>query len=184
MRCNDTQPSVAVRVPLRSITAACLLALLGWLQPSARAETPYGLDARVAIGAYLNGVMPATAQPANFPLLLSATGAFADVRTLTPVPALVPFGINSPLWSDGAIKSRWLAVPDGQQIGFVPAGDWSFPNGTVFVKDFQLLVNETTGERKRLETRLLVRDANGGVYGVTYKWRADNSDADLLSADG
>ena len=55
-----------------------------------------------------------------------------------------------------------------------------FPNGTVFLKEFDLIVNEQTQEKKRLETRLLVRDENGAVYGVTYKWRPDNSDADLL----
>jgi mono/diheme cytochrome c family protein len=145
------------------------------------------LDSRSPIGPYLNNIMPPTNGAFAFPPLLSATGAFSNVSTLTPSTGLIPYTVNSPLWSDAAIKSRWIAVPnDGppftsdEQISFVPAGEWAFPNGTVFVKHFELTVNEITGERKRLETRLLVRNATGAVYGVTYKWRADNTDADLL----
>jgi hypothetical protein len=52
------------------------------------------------------------------------------------------------------------------------------------VKNFDLVVNETNSSVpvRRLETRLLVRDISGAVYGVTYKWRPDNSEADLLTS--
>jgi hypothetical protein len=157
----------------------------------ASAQTPYGLDARAPIGPYLNNTMPPFDGAFPFPTVLSSTGAFSDVPNVVPTEGLIPYAPNSPLWSDAALKSRWLAVPNdgmpygpGEQISFQPTGEWAFPNGTVFVKEFDLIVNEITQERKRLETRLLVRDDNGAVYGVTYKWRADNSDADLLTADG
>jgi len=45
------------------------------------------------------------------PKLLSQTGAFTDLEKLSPADALIPYTVNSPLWSDGAAKSRWLAVP-------------------------------------------------------------------------
>ena len=84
-------------------------------------------------------------------------------------------------WSDGAVKSRWIAIPDGK-IKFSATDEWVFPAGTVFVKHFELPTDAADpGVRRRLETRLLVRDSIGGVYGVTYKWRPDNSDADLLA---
>ena len=157
------------------------------LGPVAPAQTPYGLDARVPIGPYLNNTMPPYDGAFPFPTVLSATGAFSDVPNVVPSEGVIPYAPNSPFWSDGALKERWMAVPnDGppynpdEQIGFALAGEWSFPNGTVFVKEFELVVNELTQEKKRLETRLLVRDENGAAYGVTYKWRADNSDADLL----
>jgi mono/diheme cytochrome c family protein len=160
---------------------------IGLIGPAALGQAPYGLDDRAPIGPYLNNVMPPTSGAFAFPPVLSATGAFSNLSALTPSTGLIPYTVNSPLWSDAAIKSRWIAVPnDGfpytsdEQISFVPVGEWSFPNGTVFVKHFELTVNEITGERKRLETRLLVRNADAAVYGVTYKWRADNSDADLL----
>jgi len=157
------------------------------IAPVVLGQPPYGLDTRAPIGPYLNNVMPPRNGTFAFPAVLSATGAFSNLSTLTPSTGLIPFTVNSPLWSDAAIKTRWIAVPnDGppytsdEQITFVPVGEWAFPNGTVFVKHFELTVNEITGARKRLETRLLVRNADGAVYGVTYKWRDDNSDADLL----
>ncbi|HTI70636.1 MAG TPA: PQQ-dependent sugar dehydrogenase [Candidatus Limnocylindria bacterium] len=119
----------------------------------------------------------------TFPALLSQTGAFDDVGTLSPSPSLIPYAVNSPLWSDAAVKSRWMAVPTNGSIAFKPTGEWTFPSGTVFVKHFELVVDETQASvpRRRLETRLLVRDTNGTVFGATYKWRPDNSDADLLA---
>lgn len=118
----------------------------------------------------------------TFPRLLSQTGAFADTARLVPAPGLVPYTVNAPLWSDGAAKSRWVAVPAGRHVTFADKGEWQFPNGTVFVKHFELPVDEAHPEvRRRLETRLLVRDASGAAYGVTYKWRPDNSDAELLT---
>ncbi len=164
-----------------------LLSVVLGLSGSAAAfgQPPYGLDSRDPIGPYLNNAMPPT--NGAFPALLSATGAFSNLSTLTPSTGVIPFTVNSPLWSDAAIKTRWVAVPnDGppytsaEQMAFVPVGEWGFPNGTVFVKHFELVVNEMTGAKKRLETRLLVRRENGGVYGVTYKWRPDHSEADLL----
>ena len=131
--------------------------------------------------------MPETDQVAA-PRLLSQTGAFQNTRDLTPADSLIPYDINVAFYSDGASKLRWLSVPyethSASKVTFAPAGDWRFPHGTVFVKHFEMATDETHPEQKRrLETRLLVCDAKGVVYGATYKWRADNSDADLLESN-
>jgi uncharacterized repeat protein (TIGR03806 family) len=140
----------------------------------------YGLDSRPPASASL--LMPS--QPGDgFPQLLSQTGAFKDTRNLVPGDGLIPYELIIPFWSDGASKLRWMSMPEGN-IKFAPTGEWVFPTGTVFVKHFDLAIDEThPGLKRRLETRLLVCDATGGVYGVTYKWRADNSDAELLATN-
>jgi len=139
---------------------------------------PYGLPSRIATIPYLR--MPPTAD-GKIPALLSQTGAFSVTRDLIPTPGLIPYDLVVPFWSDGAAKLRWAAVPSGK-IRYSPDGDWIFPKGTVFVKTFELPTDAANpGVKRRLETRLLVRDATGGVYGVVYKWRPDGSDADLLS---
>lgn len=131
--------------------------------------------------AYLN--MPKTLD-ANFtgvPRLLSQTGAFSNTATLTPSVNMLPFTPNSQLWSDRANKFRWVSIPKDTKINWSAKENWTFPQGTVAVKHFELPINANNpAQVKRLETRLIVMKADGKVYGVTYKWRADNSDADLL----
>lgn len=140
-----------------------------------------GLAPRSQAVPFLN--MPARADGA-LPRLLSQTGAFKDVRKLAPSDALIPYDIVVPFWSDGAEKARWVSVPSGATIKYSPTGEWSFPPGTVFVKTFTFVTNEQDPNSLcRLETRLLVCDADGGVYGAVYKWRDDNSDADLLETN-
>ncbi|MFT4572437.1 MAG: hypothetical protein ACI91F_003340 [Candidatus Binatia bacterium] len=117
----------------------------------------------------------------NMPPTLSETGLFADLATLDPISALVPYDVRSPLWSDGTAKRRWMSVPSNATIGYRSDIAWKFPPGTVFVKHFEIQVDEREPDNfKRLETRVLVVQTNGNVYGVTYKWRADGSEADLL----
>ncbi len=144
-------------------------------------STAYGLDYRppltgVAMPATVSGTLPGT---------LTATGLFTNAANLTANTALVPFGVNSPLWSDNAQKQRWVGLPGSAKIGFAPSGEYTWPGGTVLVKHFELVTNESTGAKRRLETRVLVLDAAGtNGYGVTYKWRADNTEADLVADAG
>jgi hypothetical protein len=147
---------------------------------------PYGLTTNGSVPAFFN--MPVTFN-GTLPVLLSQTGVFSNTPNMTPAGGLIPYVPNTPLWSDGALKTRYLAVPNnggaitpGEQISFAPTGTWTFPAGTVFVKTFSLNTDlRNPAVVQRLETRLLVRDINGQVYGVTYKWRADDSEADLLT---
>jgi uncharacterized repeat protein (TIGR03806 family) len=140
---------------------------------------PYGLPDRPEVRG-----LDVPLDPNRLPKRLSQTGLFAMLADLTPSPGVVPYGVNSPLWSDGARKRRWIALPGGERIGFRKAGEWTFPRGTVLVKHFERPDDEADPDSVRwLETRLLVVDGTGGGYGVSYKWRPDRSDADLL-ADG
>jgi uncharacterized repeat protein (TIGR03806 family) len=114
----------------------------------------------------------------RFPARLSETGVFQSLTNITPSTNLIPYDVNSPLWSDGAHKSRWFAIPANTTIGFSASGEWQFPPGSVFVKHFEM--ENAVEPPRRLETRVLVRSTEGGVFGATYKWRPDHSDADLL----
>ncbi len=133
----------------------------------------HGLSVRPAV----NTLLGPTSGAGNMPANLSGTGIFSDTASFTLSPAMIPFGVNTPLWSDHAIKTRWLSVPTGQTIAFAPTGSWTFPGGTVFVKHFSMDLDEANPGTnvRRLETRVLVTQQSGGVFGVTYKWNGSDA---------
>jgi uncharacterized repeat protein (TIGR03806 family) len=162
-----------LKTAAKTSLALLLLAIAaGCTQPA-----PYGLASRVATKPYLQ--MPPRAD-GKIPVLLSQTGVFSNTTRRIPSTGLIPYELVVAFWSDGADKSRWVALPSGN-IVFSAGGEWRFPPGTVFVKNFDLPTDAAhPSTKRRLETRLLVCDSGGGVYGAVYKWRADGSDADLL----
>jgi uncharacterized repeat protein (TIGR03806 family) len=126
-----------------------------------------------------------TPVPGGFPATLSETGLFADLATLTPAPAVVPYSVNLPFWSDHALKRRWFAIPDGTStMSWSRDEPWTFPAGQLWVKHFDLeLERGNPATAKRLETRLLVKTATG-AYGVSYRWNEAGTDATLVDDPG
>jgi uncharacterized repeat protein (TIGR03806 family) len=128
-------------------------------------------------------------QGGTLPKRLSQTGIFSDLASLTPEPGVIAYEVNSPLWSDGAHKTRWMMVPgngqdpvpENDRIEFAAEGSWKFPVGTIFVKHFELPLDEREpGKRRRLETRLLICGLQG-VFGAAYRWNETGTDAELLA---
>jgi uncharacterized repeat protein (TIGR03806 family) len=83
---------------------------------------------------------------------------------------LIPYAVNAPLWSDGADKQRYVALPDGASMQVEANGSFELPPGGVLIKEF--------GERALLlETRFLVRTVDGTWRATTYAWNAEQTEA-------
>ncbi|MDF1694726.1 MAG: PQQ-dependent sugar dehydrogenase [Saprospiraceae bacterium] len=122
------------------------------------------------------------------PAKLSELGVFKNLQSLEVEEGILPYEVNSPLWSDGAHKKRWMALPnDGkfdskeEKINFSNTDTWSFPEGTVFIKHFEMPTSLTdNSELIKLETRFFVVGKGKKGYGLTYKWNDEGTEAFLL----
>jgi uncharacterized repeat protein (TIGR03806 family) len=103
---------------------------------------------------------------------LSETGCLDTATPDRAPPGAIAYDVNSPLWSDGAQKARWLFVAEGQKIKVAPDGDFDVPPGSTAVKTF------TVGGKK-LETRLFVHYDDGDWGAFSYEWDDNQKDATL-----
>jgi uncharacterized repeat protein (TIGR03806 family) len=108
------------------------------------------------------------------PPLLSASPCLVAVAN-PPVYAdgVVPYALAEPFWSDGAVKTRHLALPDGATLAVGADGDLTLPPGAVTIKSFQF-------QGRMIETRFFVRFSDGSYGAWTYAWNDAETEATLV----
>ncbi len=138
-------------------------------------------DGELYVVDYSGGLYRIVFQPGagggSIPASLAATGCVDSSNPTRPASGLIPYGVNAPFWSDGAVKDRWIGLPNGQNITVGASGDWDFPNGTVLVKNFSL-------GAMLVETRLFMHHTDGSWAGYSYQWNDAQTDATLVPGGG
>ena len=72
----------------------------------------------------------------NPPRTLSEYHLFSDARAREPNARVTPYALNTELYSDGALKFRYVYLPEGQYARYTPDEVFDFPVGTVLIKTF------------------------------------------------
>ncbi len=125
-------------------------------------------------------VNDAAIQGEGFPARLSDFAFFTQGGLQMPATGVHPYALNTPLWSDGAEKLRFIYLPQGTRLGADGEGLLAFPVGAAIIKTFAF--GEGAG-RRLIETRVLLHRADGWVA-LPYRWNAEQTDATLVLAGG
>jgi uncharacterized repeat protein (TIGR03806 family) len=158
--------------------------------------TGFGVDAHGEIliadhrggdqgGLYTLETTPKDLPRSTFPHKLSESGLFRSVKGHKMEQALIPYSVNAPLWSDGAYKERWIALPGSDsRIDFTSSRGWTFPDKTVLVKSFALDMEEgNPASRRWIETRFLTKQ-EGEWFGYSYRWNDEQTEGVLVGNTG
>lgn len=108
-------------------------------------------------------------------------GKLADQQ---PAAGVVPYTLNTPLFSDYAEKLRFVKLPVGQSVAYNDTSVLNFPVGTTLIKTFYFPndFRDPAKGRRLIETRLLVHQPEGWKA-FTYVWNDEQTDA-LLEVAG
>jgi uncharacterized repeat protein (TIGR03806 family) len=136
-------------------------------------------------GFYTLEATPKETAPSIFPRKLSESGLFHSVKGHIMQPALIPYSVNAPLWSDDAYKERWIALPGADsRIDFTTYRGWNFPDKAVLVKSFALDMEEgNPASRRWIETRFFTKQ-QGEWFGYSYQWDDDQTEGVLVDGKG
>lgn len=122
-----------------------------------------------------------------YPETLSSWNLFEEGSLpLRPNKSVVPYELNTPLFSDYAAKYRTVWMPSGQAAAYHEDDVFTFPVGTILTKTFafpKLNANGDASGERLIETRLLVH-GNKGWVALPYIWNEAQTEARLAVAGG
>jgi uncharacterized repeat protein (TIGR03806 family) len=114
---------------------------------------------------------------------LAAYHLFTDPGGRAPNAGVMPYALNTPLFSDYAEKQRYIHLPPGGHARYRARGVLDLPVGTTLVKVFAYPADFRRPDQKvrLIETRLLIHKTAGWVA-LAYVWNADQTEAVLKRA--
>jgi uncharacterized repeat protein (TIGR03806 family) len=158
MNCHSGRAFLAPGICIRLLCAMVCLASL----------TSCGKLAQTPVQSFI-------AEP--FPQTLSDWHLFVGQGDdLRPNQRVLPYDLNTPLFSDYAAKHRFVWMPPGTSAQYRQDQVFDFPVGTVLVKSFGFPADRR--KEKLIETRLLVHGKSGWV-GLAYVWNEKQNEATL-----
>ncbi|GAB4056003.1 SO2930 family diheme c-type cytochrome [Spirosoma litoris] len=120
-------------------------------------------------------------QTVTIPEKLSDYGFFkGKPANQEPAAGVVPYALNTPLFSDYAEKLRFIKLPSGQSVAYNDSAVLNFPIGTTLIKTFYYPndFRDPAKGRRLMETRLLVHQPEGWKA-FDYVWNDEQTDAFL-----
>ena len=111
---------------------------------------------------------------------LSSYNLFKNIKNPLADPNSPGFQyeLNSTLFSDYALKSRFIFIPSGQAAKYRESGVFEFPVGTIISKTFWY-ENKIKNQIRLVETRLLIRREQGWIA-LPYVWNEAQTEAELM----
>lgn len=104
------------------------------------------------------------------------TGALKDQ---TPAEGVIPYKPASSLFTDYALKKRFVWLPAGTKSTYVADNEIiNLPVGAALIKTFYYNNIEPSGATKIIETRIMIKKATGWIF-AEYVWNDDQTEASL-----
>lgn len=116
----------------------------------------------------------------EFKETLSEYGFFKDdLKKFEPAKGVTPYNIVTPLFTDYAVKDRFIFLPASKQIQYASHGVLDFPDSTFLIKSFSYI--NPKKEKVIVETRLMFKDPEDHEWKVmNYIWNDEQTEARKL----